>query len=63
MPNTLLYAVTVLIWGSTWYVITLQIGAVPLEMSVAYRFGLAALVLLGNLLVIARLRRRKAAAA
>ncbi len=46
MPNTVLYAVTVLIWGSTWYVITLQIGVVPLEMSVAYRFALAALVLL-----------------
>ena len=46
MPNALIYATTVLIWGSTWYVITLQIGAVPLEMSVAYRFALAALVLL-----------------
>ena len=53
MPNALIYVTTVLIWGSTWYVITLQIGTVPLEMSVAYRFALAALVLL----VFARLRR------
>ena len=52
MPNAVIYVTTVLIWGSTWYVITLQIGTVPLEMSVAYRFALAALVLL----VFARLR-------
>ena len=53
MPNALIYVTTVLIWGSTWYVITLQIGTVPLEMSVAYRFALAALMLLA----FARLRR------
>ncbi len=52
MPNALIYVTTVLIWGSTWYVITLQIGTVPLEMSVAYRFALAALMLLA----FARLR-------
>jgi len=42
----LLYAVTVLIWGSTWYAITFQFGVVAPEVSVAYRFAVAAAVLL-----------------
>lgn len=40
------YAVVVLIWGSTWYAIKLQLGVVPEELSVAYRFALAGLSLL-----------------
>lgn len=47
MPNSLLYALVVLIWGSTWYVLTFQVGPVPAELSVAYRFALAALLVLG----------------
>jgi len=44
--NTItLYAVTVLIWGSTWLAITFQLGKVPPEVSVVYRFALAAGVL------------------
>jgi drug/metabolite transporter (DMT)-like permease len=35
----------VLIWGSTWYGIELQLGIVPKEWSLAYRFGLAAIVM------------------
>ncbi|WP_262690903.1 DMT family transporter [Kordiimonas aestuarii] len=35
----------VLIWGSTWYAIELQLGIVPKEWSLVYRFGLASLVL------------------
>lgn len=34
-----------LIWGTTWYAITLQLGVVDPTASVAYRFGLAALVM------------------
>ena len=45
MPTIGLYAISVLIWGTTWYGITLQIGDVPLELSVAYRFTLASLIL------------------
>lgn len=45
MSNTLLYLITVLIWGSTWLVITFQLGSVPPELSVAYRFALASLIL------------------
>jgi drug/metabolite transporter (DMT)-like permease len=41
-----LYASTVLIWGSTWIVITFQLGVVAPEVSVAYRFALAAVLLL-----------------
>ena len=45
MSNTLLYIITVIIWGSTWLVITFQLGTVPPELSVAYRFALASLIL------------------
>lgn len=40
-----LYAAVVLIWGSTWIAIQFQLS-VPPEVAVAYRFGLAALMLL-----------------
>ncbi len=43
--NLQLFAVCVLIWGSTWIAITFQLGTVAPEMSVAYRFLLAAVVL------------------
>jgi drug/metabolite transporter (DMT)-like permease len=46
MRNLLLYATTVLIWGSTWLVITFQLGVVDPILSVAYRFTLASLILL-----------------
>ncbi len=45
MINLLLYITTVLIWGTTWYVIKLQLGTVPETWSVAWRFYLAAAVL------------------
>ncbi|MFY9987161.1 MAG: DMT family transporter, partial [Chthoniobacterales bacterium] len=45
MKTLLLYAVVVLIWGSTWFAIKLQLGSVPSQDSVAYRFALAALLL------------------
>lgn len=45
MQVILLYAAVVLIWGSTWSAIPFQLGVVAEEVSVAYRFGLAAIVL------------------
>ncbi len=45
MQVLLLYAAVVLIWGSTWAAIPYQLGAVAEEVSVGYRFGLAALAL------------------
>lgn len=47
MNNLSLYLVAVLIWGSTWLAITFQLGKVPPEVSVAYRFAIAGLLLLG----------------
>ncbi|HEU4950399.1 MAG TPA: EamA family transporter [Holophagaceae bacterium] len=47
MSNLNLYLTAVLIWGSTWLAITWQAGPVPAEVSVALRFGLAGLLLLG----------------
>ncbi|RVT46209.1 DMT family transporter [Rheinheimera sediminis] len=40
-----LYLATVLIWGSTFFAIKFQLGDVPEIWSIAYRFGLAALLL------------------
>lgn len=48
--NIFLYLLTVLIWGTTWIAITFQIGVVPAPVSIAYRFWLAAAVLMGFLL-------------
>lgn len=45
MQNFLLYLITTLIWGSTWFAIKFQLGVVPPELSVAYRFFLAAVIL------------------
>lgn len=43
--NSLLFAIPALIWGSTWYAIKFQLGPVDPLLSVAYRFGLATLIL------------------
>lgn len=45
MNNTLLYATTILIWGSTWFAIEFQLGTVPPELSVVYRYGAASALL------------------
>ena len=47
MPNWLLFLVPSFIWGTTWLTIKFQLGVVAPEVSVAYRFALAALVLFG----------------
>lgn len=49
--NLTLYLAAVFIWGSTWFAITFQLGRVPPEVSVAYRFALAGTLLLGWSLV------------
>ena len=45
MNNTFLYLITVLIWGSTWLAIEYQLGVVEPEVSIVYRYALAAIVL------------------
>lgn len=39
--NALLYALVVLIWGTTWLALKWQLGVVPIALSIAYRFALA----------------------
>lgn len=48
--NTILYASTVLIWGSTWLAIAYQLGDTPVIVSVAWRFALASIVLFAVLI-------------
>ena len=45
MSNWLLYVITVAVWGTTWIAIELQLGSVAPEVSVFYRYALAATVL------------------
>ena len=45
MSNPALYIITVLVWGSTWFAIEFQLGAVAPEVSIFYRYlGAAALL-------------------
>jgi drug/metabolite transporter (DMT)-like permease len=46
MNNLSRHLASVLIWGSTWLAITFQYGTVAPEVSVAYRFALAAAILM-----------------
>lgn len=54
--NLSLYLLTVLIWGTTWIALKLQLGEVAIAVSIAYRFALAALVLFAILLLSGRLQ-------
>ncbi len=45
MTDGLLYLAVVVIWGTTWIMIKFQLGVVPPEVSVAYRFAIAALLM------------------
>lgn len=54
--TSVLYALTVVIWGSTWIALKLQLGSVPIPWSIAWRFALAAVVLFAWLAARGRLR-------
>ena len=45
MKNWLLYVLTVAVWGTTWIAIEFQLGEVSPEVSVFYRYALAAMLL------------------
>jgi drug/metabolite transporter (DMT)-like permease len=45
MPSSVLFTIASLIWGSTFWAITLELGDVPPAVSVVYRFGLASATL------------------
>ncbi|MBV1911497.1 MAG: DMT family transporter [Kangiellaceae bacterium] len=46
MKNLILYTITVMIWGTTWYAIEFQLGEVAIEISLIYRFAFAAVIIL-----------------
>lgn len=54
--NISLYLLTVLIWGTTWIALKLQLGDVAIPVSIVYRFGLAALILFAMLLFSGKLQ-------
>ena len=56
MTNIILFVSTVIIWGTTWIAIAMQVGPVPVLVSVFYRFATAALIFLVVLAVMGRLR-------
>ena len=55
--NLSLYLLTVLIWGTTWIAIKLQLGEVAVAASIVYRFALAAAVLFVVLVLSGRLQK------
>ncbi|MCG8510402.1 MAG: DMT family transporter [Rhodospirillales bacterium] len=57
MTNILLYAGTVLLWGTSWLAIKYQLGIVAPEVSVLYRFVLAAAIMMAFCLVTRRSMR------
>lgn len=54
--NLFLYLLTVVIWGTTWIALKLQLGVVAIPVSIVYRFALAALLLFAILLLSRRLQ-------
>lgn len=57
MQNVILYALTVLIWGSTWYAITFQLNGTPPLVSVTCRYVVAAIVLIVFLLATKKIKK------
>jgi len=53
LPTAVLYLATVLIWGTSWYAMELQL-VLPGELAIAYRFVLAAAMLVGYCLLTGR---------
>ena len=47
ISNAGLFMIPSAIWGSTWLAITFQLGSVAPELSVAYRFSLASMIVAG----------------
>jgi drug/metabolite transporter (DMT)-like permease len=45
MSNALLYVITVLAWGSTWFAIEFQLGTIEPEVSLVYRYSAASALL------------------
>ena len=54
MSNVALFLIPTVIWSSTWLAITFQLGVVAPEVSVVYRFALAAVLIAGGCLATGR---------
>ncbi len=54
--NAFLYTGTILIWGTTWLAIAFQVGEVVVEVSVFYRFLLAAMIQVFLLLAAGKIK-------
>lgn len=57
MSTPVLFAATVLIWGTTWIAIAAQVGEAAVTVSIFYRFAVAGAVMLAGLAIAGRLRR------
>jgi drug/metabolite transporter (DMT)-like permease len=55
--NASLFTAVVFVWGLTWYAIKLQLGPVPAETSIFWRFLVAAAIMWIGLAVAGRLKR------
>ena len=54
-----LYFACIMVWGSSWIAIQMQLGDVPILASIFYRFVIAALLLLPCLIIIKKLQKTK----
>lgn len=54
--NLVLYFLVVLIWGTTWIAIKFQVGVVPVENSILYRFMIASFLIFMFLIVTKKLK-------
>jgi len=55
--NALLFTVVVVVWGLTWYAMRLELGPVPPETSIFWRFLVASAIMWIGLAVAGRLKR------
>jgi drug/metabolite transporter (DMT)-like permease len=53
MPTWVLYTITVIVWGLSWHAMLYQVGVAP-ELSIAYRFLMAAAIMIVFCLVTRR---------
>jgi drug/metabolite transporter (DMT)-like permease len=53
MPTWSLYTITVIVWGLSWHAMLYQVGVAP-ELSIAYRFLLAAVIMVAFCVVTRR---------
>ena len=58
MPTWGLYTITVVVWGLSWHAMLYQVGVAP-ELSIAYRFVMAAAIMMAFCIATRRKRPRR----